>query len=67
MTFEHKGKIRKHFIVILPLSQMVETTLSTEIIMKVPVEYFERIEVSISNSRLSCMDTANVNSGEEKV
>ena len=46
---------------------MVGTTLSTEITMKVPVEYFERIEVSISNSRLSCMDTANVNSGEEKV
>ena len=46
---------------------MIGTTVSTEIIMKVPVEYFEQIEVSISNSRLSCIDMANVNSGEEKV
>ena len=40
-TFEHKGKICKHFIGILPLSQMVGTTLSAENIMKVQVEYFE--------------------------
>ena len=45
---------------------MVVTTLSAENIIKVLVEYFERIEVSISNSRFSCMDTTNVNSGEKK-
>ena len=50
-TFEHEGNIREHFTGILPLSQMVGTTLSAENIMKVLVEYFERIEVSLSNSR----------------
>ena len=40
-TFEHEGQIHKHFIGILPLSQMVRTTLSAENIMKVLVEYFE--------------------------
>ena len=40
-TFEHEGKILEHFIGILPLSQMVGTTLSAEKIMKVLVEYFE--------------------------
>ena len=65
-TFEHEGKIREHFIGIFPLSQMVGTTISAETIMKLLVEYFERIEVSISNSRFSCMDTTNVHSGEKK-
>ena len=39
--FEHEGKIREQFIGILPFSQMVGTTLSAEIIIKVLVEYFE--------------------------
>ena len=34
--------------------------------MKVLVEYFEQIEVSISNSRFTCEDTANENSEEKK-
>ena len=45
---------------------MVWATLSSENIMKVLVEYFEQIEVSISNSRFSCEDTANENSEEKK-
>ena len=40
-TFEHKGKISKHFIGIVPLYQMVGTTLSAEYIIKVQVQYFE--------------------------
>ena len=45
---------------------MVWTTLFSENIMKVLVEYFEQIEVSISNSRFSCKDTANENSEEKR-
>ena len=48
-AFENKGKIRKQFIGIFPLCQMVGITLSAENIMKVLVEYFEQIEESISN------------------
>ena len=44
VTFEHEGKICKHFIGILPLSQVVGTTLSAENIMKVLVEYFEQLK-----------------------
>ena len=40
-TFEHEGKIHKHFIGILPLSQMVGMALFAENIMKVLVEYSE--------------------------
>ena len=58
-TFEHKGKICEHFNGFLPLSQMFVTTISAENIMKVLVEYFERIKVSISN-------TTNVNLVEKK-
>ena len=58
-TFEHKGKICEHFNGFLPLSQMFLTTISAENIMKVLVEYFERIKVSISN-------TTNVNLVEKK-
>ena len=65
-TFEHEGKIREYFIGILPLSQIVGTTLPAENIMKVLGEYFEGIEVFISNSRFLCMNTTNVNSVEKK-
>ena len=34
--------------------------------MKFIVEYFEWIDVSISNSHLLCMDTTNENSGDKK-
>ena len=45
---------------------MVRTTLSAGNIMRVLVEYFGRIEVSISNSRFSGMDITNVKSGEKR-
>ena len=60
-------KVPLYFIGTLPLSQMVETTLSAESIIKDLVEYFERMKVPISNSCFSCMDTTNVNSGEKKI
>ena len=65
-TYEHKGKTWKHFIGILPISQMGVTTLFAESIMKVLEQYFEWIKVSTLNSRFLCMDTTNVNLGGKK-
>ena len=65
VTFEHAGKIKEHFIGILPVSKLAGTTLLAQNIMKVLVEFFESIEVSISSCRFSCMDTTNVNSGDQ--
>ena len=65
-AFEYERKIREHIIGILPVSQMLQTTLSAENIMKVLEEYFEGMGVTISNSCFSCRDTTNVNSGEKK-
>ena len=56
-TFEHAGKIKVHFIGILPVSKLVGMMLSAQNIIKVLVEVFESIEVSISSCCFSCMDT----------
>lgn len=65
VTFVHAGKIREHFIGILPVSKLVGTTLSARNIEKVLVEFFENMEVPISNCRFSCVDTTNVNAGDQ--
>ena len=62
-SFEHNGKISEHYVGILPLSKLVGTNLSANI-LKVLQSYLEKQEVPIDSSRFFMMDTTNVNSRE---
>ena len=57
----------EHFIGILPLNQIVGAALFAGNKMKVLVEYFEQIEVSISNCHFLCMDKTNVSLREKRL
>ena len=62
-SFEHNGKISEHYVGILPLSKLVGTDLSANI-LKALQSYLEKQEVPIDSSRFFMMDTTNVNSRE---
>lgn len=59
-VFEYKGEIHEHSIGLLPLSQLVGTSLSAENSLDVLENLFCDIEVSIMNARFAYMDKTNV-------
>ena len=64
-SFEHNGKISKHFVRILLLSKLVAMNLSGANILKALQSNPEKQEIPIDNSKFFMMDTTNVNSGEK--
>ena len=62
-TFKHNGTIGEHFVGIIPISKLVESTLSAKNILSALENYLQSLDISLANARFFCMDTTNVNSG----
>ena len=63
-TFKNNDTIGEHFVGIIPISKLVESTLSAQNILSALENYLQSLDISLLNDRFFCMDTTNVNSGE---
>ena len=63
-TFLRKS-ISEHFIGLIPISKEVSAHLSAVNIMSALEHFFVKSDINLQQARFVCMDTKNVNSGEE--
>ena len=64
VTFKHNGTIGEHFVVIIQISKLVESTLSTKSILSPLENYLESLDISLLKARFFSMAITNVNSGK---
>ena len=64
-SFEHNGRVAEHFIGIYTISKVVGTSLSAENIMASLGKFFIDLSINIKKARFACMDTTNVNTGDQ--
>ena len=63
-TFKHNGTIGAHFVGIIQISKLVESTLSAKNILSALENYLRSLDISLLNARFFCMDITNIISGE---
>ena len=57
--FKHNGTIGEHFVGIIPISKLVQSTLSSKNILSALENYLQSLDISLLNARFFCMDTTN--------
>ena len=56
--------MKEHFVGLIPVNKVVGTLLSAVNIMGALELFFKDLDIPLRKTKLACMDTRNVNSGE---
>lgn len=64
-TFTQGHVVKEYFICLIPISKVVQTHLFAMNIMGALEHIFKDLEIPLRNAKSKCMDTTNVDSGEQ--
>ena len=65
-TFCFNNVVSEHFTGLIPIRKVLGSLLSIRNVMEVLGLFFIKQDISLWDMRFACMDTNNVNSGEDR-